>query len=73
MARPGLALSHFYEVIIMQCPLCGTSDTGKVGTNQYYCWECLLEFRLYSQEKSRMFYVESDGSLIPLASEPEQV
>lgn len=49
----------------MQCPLCRTSDTGRVGNNQYYCWQCLMEFKLNAQQP-RMFYVEADGSLIPV-------
>lgn len=51
----------------MQCPICRTQDTGKVGTNQYYCWQCLLEFCLSPHSEPRIFYVEEDGSLVPLA------
>ena len=56
----------------MQCPVCHTTDIGKVGTNQYYCWHCLMEFRLLPQQKTRIFYVEADGSLIPVTMEQEQ-
>jgi hypothetical protein len=48
---------------IMHCPLCNGIDTGKVGTNQFYCWQCLLEFRV-DREGVRCFYVEADGSLV---------
>lgn len=55
----------------MQCPLCHTTDTGKVGTNQYYCWQCLMEFKNNAQQQARMYYVEADGSLIPVALKQE--
>jgi hypothetical protein len=46
-------------------------DTGKVGTNQYYCWQCLMEFKTHPQHAARMFYVEADGSLIPVSLKQE--
>ena len=52
---------------MMRCPLCRSADTGKVGTNQYYCWQCLMEFRIGPQQSQHMFYVEADGSLIPVS------
>jgi hypothetical protein len=55
----------------MQCPLCRTMDTGKVGTNQYYCWQCLMEFKTHPQHAARMFYVEADGSLVPYSLKQE--
>ncbi len=53
-------------VIKMQCPQCRTIDTGKVGPSQYYCWQCLMEFKKLGQEQAEMFYVEDDGTLIPV-------
>ena len=46
-------------------------DTGKVGTNQYYCWQCLMEFKTNEKQQDRMYYVEADGSLIPVLLKPE--
>jgi len=57
--------------LIMHCPLCGTIDTGKVGTNQYYCWQCLMEFKTSDKQQDRMYYVEEDGSLIPVMLKSE--
>jgi len=51
-------------VIFLRCPACGEKNTGKVGSRQYYCWDCLIEFRLNGKEEARMFYVESDGTLV---------
>lgn len=47
------------------CPLCNSVDIGKVGTNQYYCWHCLIEFAVRSGEIN-IYYVEDDGSLLSL-------
>lgn len=52
---------------MMQCPVCHGRNTGKVGTNQYYCWQCLLEFSFSPQHVPQVFYIEEDGSLVPLA------
>ena len=30
----------------MNCPNCGGRSIGRVGTAQYYCWECCIEFSL---------------------------
>ncbi len=48
----------------MYCPLCESVDTGKVGTNQYYCWHCLIEFNINNKNEINIYYVEDDGSLI---------
>ncbi|WP_366922564.1 hypothetical protein MFMK1_003029 [Metallumcola ferriviriculae] len=44
----------------MLCPGCGSKNTGKVGVNQFYCWECFIEFN----DKNETFMVEEDGSLV---------
>ncbi|MGB9976225.1 hypothetical protein [Thermovenabulum sp.] len=48
----------------MNCPICGKNEIGKVGTNQYFCWECLMEFSVNSN-KIVVYEVADDGSLIP--------
>lgn len=50
----------------MNCPLCHSIDTGKVGTEQYYCWHCLHEFCLHGEQGFTAFYVDADGCLIAL-------
>lgn len=52
---------------MMRCPLCRSADTGKVGNNQYYCWQCLMEFKAGPEQSWSMFYIEADGSLIPVS------
>ncbi len=52
---------------MMRCPLCRSADTGKVGNNQYYCWQCLMEFKPGPEQSWYIFYVEADGSLIPVS------
>ncbi|HOP68709.1 MAG: hypothetical protein WBK48_04690 [Dethiobacteria bacterium] len=55
----------------MQCPLCKSRDTGKIGSNQYYCWQCLMEFKASSQQTGKMYFVEEDGSLVPVSFKEE--
>lgn len=47
------------------CPNCKRKDIGKIGTNQYYCWGCFIEFQ-YSNDTYDVFQVEEDGSLSSL-------
>ncbi|WP_018085647.1 hypothetical protein [Desulfurispora thermophila] len=49
----------------MFCPVCGGRATGKVGTEQYYCWDCCVEFRK-NKEGVQIFEVAEDGSLVSL-------
>jgi hypothetical protein len=39
---------------------------GKVGTNQFYCWNCFVELTVAGDEISAVFQVEEDGSLSSL-------
>lgn len=48
----------------MNCPLCGSIDTGKVGTERYYCWNCLLEFCMQGPHGFTAYYVDEEGSLV---------
>ncbi len=47
---------------MMRCPNCNCRDIGKIGTNQYYCWECFVEFSMIG-EQVKLYQVEEDGSL----------
>ncbi len=47
----------------MGCPVCGGSSTGKVGVDQYYCWNCFIEFSMKNDE-IHVFQVAEDGSLL---------
>jgi hypothetical protein len=48
--------------MITACPVCGKKMIGKVGAEQYYCWECCVEFSINGQEV-QVFAVELDGTL----------
>jgi len=48
--------------MVMTCPACGQRAIGKVGTDQYYCWDCCVEFVVRGQ-KVKIFNVELDGTL----------
>lgn len=47
----------------MNCPVCKGKVTGKVGLNQYYCWDCCVEFRLL-KEGVQVNEIKEDGSLV---------
>ncbi|MCG0314702.1 MAG: hypothetical protein L5657_08650 [Calditerricola sp.] len=48
-----------------QCPNCKGKDVGKVGSRQFYCWNCLIEYSV-SGEQVHVYEVEEDGSLSSL-------
>lgn len=52
----------------MNCPACGSKATGKVGVEQYYCWDCCVEFRKYKNDFN-VYEVSEDGSLLALNEE----
>ncbi|MBU9712531.1 DUF2797 domain-containing protein [Evansella tamaricis] len=49
----------------MRCPNCKGKDIGKIGTNQYYCWNCFIELSI-SDGRFCLHQVEMDGSLSSL-------
>ncbi|MDR1702433.1 MAG: hypothetical protein LBR56_06635 [Sporomusaceae bacterium] len=50
-------------MMMITCPVCGQRGVGKVGANQYYCWDCCVEFIVRDDEDVRVFNVEADGTL----------
>ncbi|TMW73951.1 hypothetical protein [Alteribacter natronophilus] len=50
---------------MMRCPNCKSKDIGKIGANQYYCWNCFIELTLTNGRLS-LHQVESDGTLSSL-------
>lgn len=55
----------------MKCPICASIDTGKVGTGQYYCWNCLVEFNFSGKRGYSAYYVDEEGALVSLSEIPE--
>lgn len=52
---------------MLLCPHCGARGVGKVGSSQYYCWECCVEFK--ATRKGWLVYeVLDDGSLAAVGS-----
>jgi len=47
------------------CPNCKTKNIGKIGSHQYYCWECFIEFAVQG-DVLNLYEVEEDGSLSSL-------
>lgn len=44
----------------MSCPVCGSKVTGKISSNQHYCWECFVEYN----DAQEVFFIEEDGNLV---------
>ncbi|MBH0229968.1 hypothetical protein LCL89_01190 [Halobacillus yeomjeoni] len=49
----------------MRCPNCNSKNLGKIGTEQYYCWNCFLELS-FEDGKMNINQIEEDGSLSSL-------
>ena len=54
--------------IVIYCPLCSGTTVGKIGTSQYYCWNCYYEFNV-KQEKVVVYDVAEDGSLTDVTAQ----
>nr|WP_295969606.1 hypothetical protein [uncultured Bacillus sp.] len=50
---------------MLKCPNCQSKDIGKIGINQYYCWNCFIEMTL-SKDLILTHQVEEDGTLSSL-------
>ncbi|PKM76053.1 MAG: hypothetical protein CVU90_14480 [Firmicutes bacterium HGW-Firmicutes-15] len=53
----------------MRCPVCRGLQVGKVGSDQFYCWNCFLEFN-YARGRLNLYEVGEDGSLISMDETP---
>ena len=47
----------------VRCPSCGRNETGQVGTHEFYCWNCCLEFH-GAPGSWRLFALDTDGALL---------
>jgi len=47
---------------MMNCPVCGQRGIGKVGVDQFYCWDCCVEFIVKGQDV-KIYNVLDDGTL----------
>lgn len=56
---------------MMRCPHCHCRDIGKIGANQFYCWNCFREFNVAGEEV-RVYDVAEDGSLVSVESFPSE-
>lgn len=50
---------------LLKCPNCQSKDVGKIGVNQYYCWNCYIEMTI-AKGVIYTHQVEEDGSLSSL-------
>lgn len=54
----------------MRCPVCNGNAVGKVGVEQFYCWNCFIEFSTMKEEV-QIYQVAEDGSLLAYDGEQE--
>lgn len=47
----------------MNCPVCSGRAIGKVGVEQFYCWDCCVEFTTQT-DKVVIYDLSEDGSLV---------
>lgn len=51
--------------MLYKCPNCASIDVGKIGADQFYCWNCYIEMTRLD-DKITIHQVEADGSLSSL-------
>lgn len=52
----------------MRCPNCAGRSIGRVGSEQYYCWDCCIEFNT-GRGSIRIYHLDADGELIAAAAQ----
>lgn len=50
----------------MKCPNCSGRCIGRVGSDQYYCWDCCVEFKI-GKGSVRVYHLDADGELVAAA------
>jgi len=43
---------------------------GRVGSDQYYCWNCFMEFN-FNKGKVNLFEVAEDGTLVAIEKDAQ--
>lgn len=46
----------------MVCPVCNRKDVGRIGENQFFCWNCDVEFN----NAAEVYKISEDGNLIKI-------
>lgn len=44
------------------CPICNGRAVGRVGNDQYYCWDCYVEFSNLGNQL-KIYDIAEDGTL----------
>lgn len=45
------------------CPICNGRAIGRVGNDQFYCWDCFVEYSV-SGNQVKIYDIAEDGSLV---------
>ena len=43
----------------MVCPVCNKKQVGKIGENQFFCWNCHVEFN----NAAEVYMISEEGNL----------
>jgi len=63
-----LLMKNKGEVTLFYCPVCNSRAIGKVGNDQYYCWDCFVEYSTTGNQ-IQIYDIAEDGSLVNLEAE----
>ncbi len=55
----------------MRCPVCDRIETGRVASDQYFCWRCCVEFH-GAPGRWRVFRVDEEGNLVEAVAGGEE-
>lgn len=47
----------------MNCPRCNSRVVGRIGADQFYCWDCCVEF-VVTRKGVQVFQVDDEGELV---------
>ena len=54
----------------MRCPVCLGNSTGRIGQNEWYCWDCCIEFQDLGAGQVDCYVLDSEGNRVRLAAQP---
>lgn len=51
-------------MVATQCPNCASRAIGQVGPDQFYCWDCCIEWQARASG-DELYMINEEGDLYP--------
>lgn len=63
MIPPFFGKDRLRGSVVLRCPKCGSRSTGRIGQDQFYCWDCNVEFHVQGSFV-RIYSIDPEGAAV---------